>query len=223
MVSRVITAKHLEYVNNTHKIEKSILYIKNNILPIIMSSLYSEIQDRMITSTIRRSRTEYYFAIRIKNSEDNTFSKWRAVYSPFVITGTKNTNLYGDFLSSSWFKMSIPKCCEIAILKIIINNNNSNDAPRSTPVILSDMIDKMNNDNTFTASNFVIMFYSMSQLYFEDMINRLKIKLSSENDDTTTIHSVMNHEKGTIGMSFSMRKGESPCLYCPNFMLYMQD
>ena len=186
-----------------------------------MSSIYNNTQERMAITICRKIHTEYYFAIRTKNNRDTLFSKWRVVYSPFVLTGGKNTGLHGDFLSSSWFKISMPSACEIAIIKIIMPKITKDGVDKSTPVILSEMIDKMNSDCAFTASNFIEMFYSVDTTYLEDMTNQLNRQLVKENSEYATIHSTLNHEKGTIGFSFSLRKGDDlACVYCPNFMLY---
>lgn len=186
-----------------------------------MSSIYNNIQERMTTTIYRKRLTEYYFAFRTKKNRDTLFSKWKVVYSPFVQTGSKNTGLYGDFLSSSWFKISMPCACECAIIKIVIPEITKGGEYKSNAIILSDIIDKMNSDKTFIASNFIEMFYSVDTTYLEDMTNRLNRQLIKENSEYATIHSTLNHEKGTIGFSFSLRKGdELACVYCPNFKLY---
>jgi hypothetical protein len=184
-----------------------------------MSSRYTENHNSMTADIITQDDEKYYFAIRTKNKDNLAFSKWQAVSSPFVITGSKHSCMYGDFLSSTWFKMSIPQCCECAILRTGAAKNNSQTAAKPTPVIIGNMIDKMNQDNAFASSNFIEMFYSMSSNYCDDITRRLKLQLDTDNSEFSTIHSTLDHEKGTFGMSFAMRKGAAPCMYSPRFML----
>lgn len=181
---------------------------------------YSDIQRRIIDELNTNERTKYYFAIRTKmNSKE--FSKWKVFVSSFVMSGSFDNSLHGEFLSSSWFKIDNPASCECAIIKISINTNDAVSRNKSTFDNLTDVINKMNVLNVWLPgkTDNIAMIHSINEEYLDDITHLLKTQMRINNNEFSTIHSSMNNEKGIFGLSFGMRKGGNLCMYCPNFTL----
>ena len=183
-----------------------------------MTSTYGDIQDRISTELRSQQRTRYYFAIRTKKNNIG-FSKWKAFISEFVLSGNSKSSVHGEFLSSSWFKINNPTSCECAIIKI--STDTSDRANRNTSSLdkIANIIRKMNCTETILSTKEIVLFHIIKEEYFDDIAHLLKTQMYRNNSEYATIHSSMNNKRGVFGVSFAMRKGGSPVMYCPNFTL----
>ena len=182
-----------------------------------MNSMYNDAQERISTEMDTKKRDNYYFAVRTKNKSGIT--PWKVYMTTFIVRGSNNSMLHGEFLNSSWFKLQNPNECECAIVKITTRTDDTVSRNKSTINILTQVTRKMNETNTIFDTDTIEMVHNIDERFFEDMTHLLKTQMHRNNSEFATIHTTMDNEKGVFGMSFSMRKGEKPCMYCPNFTL----
>lgn len=155
---------------------------------------------------------EYYYVIRKNDGE------WVPIIRPFIKTKEGSS---GEFITANWFKAHIPKSLEYAILKINTEYTTTRSKSVKTTFKILDYIEKISNcSGDINTLDFVIMSQQFNNDYLKTIESRLTEKLGKENTDTTSLHITMPNKRGTFGMTFGLRKGERPCMYCPCFDLY---
>lgn len=165
-----------------------------------------------------RYKNEYYFVTRLNDGMG--CSVWSPILSPFIITGARKTYISGEFLSSVWFKSIIPHTYECAVVRLSVHKSVSRQTRVRTAVTLSNIVDKLNSIDQPEMVDEVVMYHKFHNDHLESLTKKLHIKMMYGDSDSVTTHSNVENEMGTFGMSFAMRKGENPCMYCPNFKLY---
>ena len=183
-----------------------------------MASNYHDIQNRIFTKLHTQQLIRYYFAIRTKKKNCG-FSKWKAFMSEFVLSGNGKSSVHGEFLSSSWFKINNPTSCECAIIKISTDTSDRVNRNTSSLDKIANIIRKMNCTETILSTKEIVLFHIIKEEYFDDIAHLLKTQMYRNNNEYTTIHSSMNNKRGVFGISFAIRKGGNPVMYCPNFTL----
>ena len=155
--------------------------------------------------------TEYYLLVKRNERE------WVPVLSPFIKT---NHGSSGQFISSTWYKSRVPHTIEYAIVKIRTDCERERSKPVSTAMKLLDYISKLPEAKDIHSLDFLVMTQKFSNDYMNSVHHRLLQKMKKENSDTSSIQVRTQNDQGTFGLTFALRKGEEPCVYCPCFTLY---
>ena len=156
---------------------------------------------------------EYYYVVKKNNLE------WVPIITPFIKSGDGYS---GEFITANWFKSHIPNNLEYAIIKIETDLKKARSKSVSVTMKMLDYISKLTEYEEKNKSElaFVVMTQKFDEDYLKTIASRLQEKLTVENTDMTSLHITMPNKRGTFGMTFGLRKGENPCMYCPSFDLY---
>lgn len=156
---------------------------------------------------------KYYYMIRVNSAS------WAPIGKPFLVEQGDTNDVRGSFISSNWFKICIPKEYECAVITLFPDISHGNK--KSIKENLERCAKEMNNCENVNALSFVVTSLMVDASCLTEISTKLENSLKNEEGtDITSFRESFPTSSGEIGLSFAMRRGETPCLYCPSFVIY---
>ena len=172
-------------------------------------------------NTILQNDCNFYFMYRINKYE------WKYFLDRPFITTTTQDNIYGQFISSNWFKCLIKPTdiIEIIVIKLPKRRNKIHPDNNNTIDMILYYLTIIDN---YDDLNFVVMYYKYDVDYLNSICNvKLNENLNNENKSINKIIKINdNKEFGmTFGCSVTKQKNnlievlkKEYYITCPNFV-----
>ena len=156
--------------------------------------------------------SKYYYMRRVNTGV------WAPICRPFLVEPGDADDVRGSFISSNWFKICIPKEYECAVITLFPDISHGNK--KSIKENLDRCAREMNNCENVKALSFVATSLMVDASRLMEIQTKLENGLKNEaGTDITSFRESFPASSGEIGWSFAMRRGETPCLYCPSFAI----